>query len=339
MRVLGLALAITLLVGAAPAVADPPVVTADDAVQARAGRDYTRLATLRLGEDTYPVEVTPAGRIVLQRYAHGGSTFTVVDPESGHRAGLPGPDTYSDLLRVTATEAWYSDVNSRTGRTKILRYDRDTGRVRSFRLPEKFDRQVSYVIGLDGDTVWYGSTPPREDHVDENVWSVRFGRPGTLTPRGRHRGNPVYADGILAWTRRGADFDQPGRVLLQDVASGAVTTTEMPAGCSQRSNRIQSNGSEFVAVLACDRPEQKAIVVDRSGTTTAILEVAMEDGALGTSDRGVFFYDKFYDFATGRLLDVSDIGNAEISPLGGPGEHPVQVWPQRDGRALVVRLK
>jgi hypothetical protein len=158
-------------------------------VHARAGRDYTRLTTLRLGEDTYPVEVTHAGRIVLQRYTHRGSAFTVLDPESGRRTGLPGPDRFSSLLRITAGEVWYS------------------------------------------------------------------------------------------------------------------------------------------------------VVVDRTGATTAILEVAMEDGALGTSDRGVFFYDKFYDFATERLLDVSDIGNAEISPLGGPGSHPVQVWPQRDGRALVVRLK
>ncbi|GAA1155160.1 hypothetical protein [Nocardioides aquiterrae] len=338
MRALGLALALVLLLGSSPALADPVVVTPDDAVKARPGRDYTRLATIRPGEDGYPVGVTPAGRIVLQRYAHGGNTFTVLDPESGHRKRLPGPDRGSGLLRVTASEAWYEDVNSRTGRTTILRYRRDTGRVRSFRLPEEFERQVSYVIGLDGDTVWYGSAPPREDHADRNVWSIRFGHSGTLTPRGRHRGNPVYADGILAWTRQ-PDVDRPGQVLLQDVATGAVTTTEMPAGCSQRSNPIQSNGSEFVAVLACDHPEQKAIVVDRSGATTAILEIAMEDGAFGTSDRGVFFYDRFYDFATGRLLDVSDIGYGDIWPLGGPGEHPVQVWPQSGGKDLVVRLK
>ncbi len=114
----------------------------------------------------------------------------------------------------------------------------------------------------------------------------------------------------------------------------------LPDGCVPRGDRPQSdNARQFVLVLSCDSPEIEAAVIDRAGEIVTIIQIAMDDGALGTSDRGVFFYDLFYDFATGRLLDYSDIPNAEIYPAGGPGEHPVQVWPQRDGRALVVRLK
>lgn len=337
MRALGLVLAPLLLLGAAPAFADPVVVTEDDAVHARAGRDYTRIATVRMADpdEDHPLEVTAGGNIVVQGFDGHDPTFTLLDPGTGRRKALPSPGRRPSLLGITGSTVWYLDSAGAGVPARIYRYDRGADRMRSFRLPVK-ERDFAEVIGRDGTTIWFATGPRGEDSVASHVRTVRFGRPGTLTSYGR-KYQARYADGVLAWTRTRADG--VSQVVQRDVATGEVVRTDVPEDCWAGRHRIQGNGALFVTDLTCEDPEQKAIVVDRAGEITTILAIAMEDGPLGTSDRGVFFYDTFYDFATGRLLDISDIGNARISPVSGRGEHPVQVWPQRDGRALVVRLK
>lgn len=343
MRALGparpLLLSLGLTIGlAGPASAEPVVVTQDDAVHARAGRDYTRLATLHLGRDTYASNVTASGKVVLTTYDDRGSHFKVLDPETGRRTYLPAPSDYPSIVEITAPTVWYVD-SDREGLATVYRYDRSTNRMRSFQLPDASNRPgyVYRVIGVEGRTVWF-TGGSRQEHSTENVWSVRFGRPETLTPQGRRLGNPTFVDGVLAWSEYGTQG--PSHFAMRDVATGEVTRAELPADCAPRGDRPQSdNARQFVLILSCDSPEIEAAVIDRAGEIATIIQVAMDDGALGTSDRGVFFYDLFYDFATGRLLDYSDISNAEIDPAGGSGEHPVQVWPQRDGRTLVVRLK
>lgn len=339
MRALGPALALLLTLGlAGPATAEPVVVTQDDAVHARAGRDYTRLATLHLGEDEYANAVTASGKVVLTSYDDRGSHFRLFDPETGRRTYLPAPGRYPTMIDISAPTIWY-DVVDREGLATVYRFDRSSKRMRSFRLPDASQHHgdVYRVIGVQGRTVWYTSGP-RQEHSSEDVWSVRFGRPHSLAAQGRRLGNPTFVDGVLAWSEYG--IRGPSHFAMRDVATGEVTRAELPDGCAPRGDRVQSSDARrFVLILNCDLPEIEAAIIDRSGEVTTIIQVAMDDGSLGTTDRGVFFYDLFYDVTTGRLLDYSDIGNSEIDPAGGPGDHPVQVWPQRDGRALVVRLK
>lgn len=328
MRVLGLALALLLLLGSAPAGAEPVVITERDAVKPQPGVDYTRIGTLTPAQTRSAVAVTDSGKVVLWK----DGRYLLLDPETGDMSRrLPSPP-HASLIQISRYEVWYEGVDA--GRTTIYVFSRSTRQMSTFRLPQKQLKQRAHMIGRGAYTIWFGTARPREDNIYENVWSVKYGHPRRLELRARHLGNALRNGDILAWT-------EPGRIGLRDLAhDGETTWTAMPDGCDQRSNRVQGNGEEFVAVLACDRPEQKAVVVDRSGETKAILEIAMEDGALGTSRRGVFFYDKFYDFASGRLLDISNIDNAEIRPLSAIYEdQPVQVWPQRSGRSLVVRLK
>lgn len=339
MRSLGLALLVVLAL-AAPAAADPVVVTHDDQVQPRAGRDYSRLMSVHLGDATEATYVTAGGKIVLSHYSESGPmTLRLLDPETGRSTTLPAPGKFPRIVEMTADTIWYSDTARVSGQTTVYRYDRQHRRMRHFLLPDVAKRE-SYdnrVIGIEGRTIWYTSGQ-KQEHNDENVWSVRFGKAGTVTSEGRRLGMPVVADGVLAWSEYGLG-DDPSYLAMRDLATGEVTRAEIPDACSPEPSRIQSNGSQFVQDVVCDDPEGETIVVDRSGEVTTILRVESDEGSIGTSDRGIFFFWDFYDLASGKLWDISDKRYAEGSPVSGPGTHPVQVWPQRDGQALVVRLK
>jgi hypothetical protein len=340
MRALGLVLAPALALGlVAPAAAEPVTVTREQAVPARPGRDYTRLMTIHPGEHTYATDVTASGKVVLTRHGQDRvSDFLLLDPETKRRTPLPTPGDYPSILDLGTDEVWYVD-SDRAGRATVYRYDRHRQRMRHFLLPDASQRPryIDRVIGLEGDAIWF-TTGDRQEHNDENVWSVDFGKPGTLTQQGRQLGNPTVVDGVLAWSKSGS-ADGPDLLVMRDLATDEVTRARLPDGCWREPSRVQGNGDRFVLDVGCQNPEGETVVADRSGELTTILDVESDEGDLGTSDRGVFFYWYFYDFTTGRLLDISDMRLGDGEPVSGPGAHPVQVWPQRGGKALVVRLK
>jgi len=276
---------------------------------------------------------------VLARYAGQRTTYRLVDPETGRRTTLPSPDGTPDLFRISADEVWYADTARVSGQTTVYRYDRENRRMRSFLLPDVAEREsyANRVIGIEGRTVWFTSGK-KQEHNDEDVWSVQFGKTRTVASEGRHQGNPVVVDGVLAWSES-PTVDGPDYLALRDLATGEVTRAQVPDGCWREPGRVQGNGTRFVLDIGCDHPEGETMVVDRSGEVTTILRVESDEGSIGTSDRGVFFLWYFYDFTSGKLFDISDLRYAEGSPVSGPGDHPVQVWPQSHGRALVVRLK
>ena len=314
----------------------PPVITAGDALRPRAGEDYSRITTLHLRDGEAATYVTAAGDIVLGRA--DGRAYVLLDPTTGRRRALPTPGRYASVVELSATAVWYADTGPTSGDTTIYRYNRATHHMRGFMLPDISGRKMytNNLLGRFGGRLYYTSGP-RQDHLYDDVWSVRFGEPRTLRREARHKVAPTLGGGALVWGT--FDLDGPNYLVMHDLATGTVTRAEVPDGCRPDEMPAQGDGQEFVLTPTCDDPEREGIVVDRSsGEVTAVLRVAMEDGALGTSDRGVFFHALFYDFSTGRLLDLSDVGNGGTSPVSGPGEHPVQVWPQQH-RDLVVRLK
>jgi streptogramin lyase len=196
MRSLGLGLLVVLVLGlAAPAAADPVVVTRDDAVQPRAGRDYTRLMSIHLGDDTLATNVTASGKVVLTHYSYTKPTrIRLLDPATGRRTPLPAPAKNPEVVRITAGTIWYSDTARVSGQTTVYRYDREKRRMRSFLLPDVAQRE-SYVnrtqiLTTDGDQVATlqdsgadGWLPPGSDVVNVTV----FGTPG-----GDRSGTYVY---------------------------------------------------------------------------------------------------------------------------------------------------
>lgn len=334
MRILGLALLLVLAL-AAPAAADPVVVTGDDAVHPRAGRDYTRLAALHLPKHVQIDYVTTTGKLVLDRDGKGPA-LVLLDPETKRRSAIPSPGSYPSVLDFTATTIWYVDRLRLGGDLAIYRYDRVKQRMRSFALPDagRHQHDVDRLLGTYDGRLYF-ATGPRYDHNYDDLWSVRFGRPGTLRSEGKHKDDAGLVDGLLTWGRFAVDG--PSHLVVRDLATGEVARWELPDGCSAGSP-LQGNGRELVLNVRCDDPEGETLVLDRSGTVTAVLVVDTDEGALSTADRGAMFDSHFYDFTSGRLLDLAKPRSSFRSPTSGPGEHPVQVWPQH-GRDLVVRLR
>lgn len=338
MRALGLALAVVLLLGTAPASAEPVVVTAGDAVKAQAGRDYTRLAALGPDRAGQVVEVTAEGQLVMG--PDDGSRYWLLDPQTGRRSSFPEPGRPSTLVELTADRIWFA--RSDQGRFTVYRFDRDARRMERFRLPEASQRprHIERVIGFVGDTVWF-TTGDRTEHFTEDVWSVRFRDSDTLTREGRQLGLPSLNHGLLASTEYGQG-EEPGALVQRDLATGETSRTPLPDGCRPvDTGRPQVGGTHVTLDVWCPdaRNEGETFVVDRNGEITAILDVEPDEGNLGTVDRGVFIHRYFYDFATARLLTITGLKRLVGTRASGPGDHPVQVWPRRDGRSLVVRLK
>lgn len=281
-------------------------------------------------------------------YSSKSGRVALLDPSTGHRKALPamGP-----VGLVSAEGPTWTFVHTPPRRPPVVvLLDRATDRVRRFSLPEVPRRHRSTVLGVDGTTVWFTTNWNDGQPSSDRLWSVRFGRPGSLTAQG-HRSSPVLADGTLAWVN--SPTEGPGVIVTRAAAGGPVTRVTLPEDCVARPDRLLSAGTRIVADTACpDRMgaagpaselrSQPTFVVDPSAGVVAELRVEPDEGALRASTRVVSFYWYSLDLATGTLYDVSDrTGGSGLPPTTGPGDHPIALWPRGHGdgaRVLVVRL-
>ncbi len=320
------------------------VVNAADAVRPQAGRDYRLVTTLRGADARGAGGITSSGEVVvttgpLVRGTGGAFQVTLLDPASGRRTRLPdGLGSVVDATEGTVTFDRY--LPGSRGRLELARLDRSSSRVQHFPLPEVRGR-VYHLLGLDGDVVWFATAPNAENAHPEDVYSVRFGQPGSVEHHGR-RWEPTYADGTLAWVV--GSLDGPDVIATEDLPDGRVARLALPEDCRVRpsSSDLLSNGTQLVVDATCGR----TLVLDRTGGLVRELRVESDEGALETSQRTVSFYGYSYDLATGTLFDVSDRSTLDGSPpTTGPGEHPLALWPQGTSHphedptsVLVVRL-
>jgi hypothetical protein len=331
--------------------ADPVVITRAHAVTPKAGRDYRVLTTLRGTDARQATAVTDDGQVLLTRYDHDGQThFTLLDPRTGGRTRIPSPYHGTDVLEATAREVWY-DAGKPMERPHVYHLDRRTTKVRGFVLPDApgASENAAYrILGFVGHRVWF-ATGSRGD-TTRDVWSVRFGRAGTIRAEARGKDNPVLDDGVLAWTRSEVGEDAPGRIVSRDVATGTTTEAEAPDGCSiSPESWPEVNGQQVAVDGSCgDGDDHQAFVADTSGHIEAIVDLADENGTLSMSDRALFFFWYLYDTRTRQAFDIWKIGrsgDANTPPASRPGAHPIMIWPrgkidhEEYTRILVLRWK
>jgi hypothetical protein len=325
--------------------APPPVVSADDAVQPQEGRDYRLVRTLRNRDAHRAAGVTGSGEVLLTWYTgfQDHVHHALLDPRTGHRTPLPDLGPVSEVVEVSRTRAVL--VTPAPGPpVRVVFWNRDSGRERGFTLPEVRGR-LYRVLDVEGDRVWFRTGPAGEHDAPDHVWSVRFGRPGTLQHLGWFAA-PAVADGVLAHAVRRSG-GAPDAVTMRDLTGGPATRVPLPDGCSVESpsTSVETNGEQASVDAYCGDHET-TFVVDRTDGLVADLRVESDEGNLQTSDRAVSFYWYAYDLLTGRLLDVSDRARLTgTPPSAGPGDRPLMIWPRgtddhdRPGRVLVVRLK
>jgi hypothetical protein len=325
--------------------APPPVVSAADAVRPQEGRDYRLVRTLRDRDAHRAAAVTDSGEVLLTWYSGSRDHVhhALLDPRTGKRTRLPDLGPTSEVIEVTRTRSVL--VTPAPGPpVRVVLWNRDSGRVRGFTLPEVRGR-LYRVLDVEDDRVWFRTGPAGEHDSPDNVWSMRFGRPGTLHHVGFFTA-PAVTDGVLAHAVRRSG-DAPDAVTMRDVSGGPATRVPLPDDCSVEpsSTSVETNGEQASVDAYCGDHET-TFVVDRTAGLVADLRVEADEGNLQTSDRAVSFYWYAYDLTTGRLLDVSDRTRlAGTPPVAGPGDHPLMLWPRgtdrhdRPTRVLVVRLK
>lgn len=322
----------------------PPVVRADDAVRPQEGRDYRLVRTLRDRDARRASGVVESGEVLLTWYTKSYDVeHALLDPRSGRRARLPDLGGATEVLSATSSTVYF--VRPAPGPPRdLVRLDRSTGHRRHFTLPDVPRGGHYTVLGLDDDSVWFKTGPAYDHDSPDDVWSVRFGRPGTLEHQGRFS-TPTLSDGVLAYAVRRTDGG-PDSVALREVATGDTVTVTLPAGCSAGSRwmTILGNGDQ-VAVDSYCGDHSPTFVVDRRDGIVADLRVESDEGAMQMSDRTVSFYWYSYDLATGTLYDVSDRTSlGGTPPTAGPGDRPIMIWPRGNDRhddptkVLVVRL-
>lgn len=323
----------------------PPVVRADDAVRPQPGRDYRLVRTLRDRDARRASGVMESEEVLLTWYSgfHDTVHHALLDPWSGRRTRLP--DLGGATVVLSATSSTVHFVRPAPGPPRdLVRLDRSTGHRRHFTLPEVPHARHYTVLGLDDDTVWFKTGPGYDHDSPDDVWSVRFGRPGTLEHQGK-LSTPSLAGGVLAYAVRRTDGG-PDSVALREVATGDTTKIPLPTGCSVESSftSILGNGDQ-VAVDSYCGSHSPTFVVDRTDGVVADLRVESDEGAVQASDRTASFYRYSYDLATGRLYDVSDRTSlGGTPPTAGPGDRPLMIWPRGNDRhgdptkVLVVRL-
>ena len=331
--------------GGAEAAGAPPVVRADDAVRPQAGRDYRLVRTLRDRDARRASGVMESGEVLLTWYSgfHDTVHHALLDPRSGRRTRLPDLGGATEVLSATSSTVQF--VRPAPGPPRdLVRLDRSTGHRRHFTLPEVPRARHYTVLGIDEDTVWFKTGPGYDHDSPDDVWSVRFGRPGTLEHQGKFS-TPTLADGVLGYAVRRTDGG-PDSVALREIATGDTTKIPLPAGCSVESGftSILGNGDQ-VAVDSYCGDHSPTFVVDRTDGIVADLRVESDEGAMQTGDRTVSFYWYSYDLATGRLYDVSDRTSLSgTPPTAGPDLRPLMIWPRGHDRhgdptkVLVVRL-
>jgi hypothetical protein len=206
--------------------ADPVVITRADAVTPKAGRDYRVLTTLRGADARRATAVTDDRQILLTRYDHDGQTHvTLLDPRTGGRTKIPSPYHGTDVLEATAREVWY-DAGKPMERPHVYHFDRRTTTVRGFVLPDApgVSEKAEYrILGFIDHRVWF-ATGSRFDTA-RDVWSVRFGRPGTIraeafdiwkTGRSGDANTPPAsgpgAHPIMIWPRGKVDHEEYTRI-------------------------------------------------------------------------------------------------------------------------------
>ncbi|GAA2136210.1 hypothetical protein GCM10009844_02290 [Nocardioides koreensis] len=330
--------------GGAEAAGPPPVVRADDAVRPQEGRDYRLVRTLRDRDARSASGVIESGEVLLTRYTKSYDVeHALLDPRSGRRTRLPDLGGSADVLSATSSTVWF--VRPAPGPLRdLVRLDRSTGHRRHFTLPEVPRARHYTVLGLDADTAWFKTGPGYDHDSPDDVWSVRFGRPGSLEHQGRFS-TPTLAGGVLAYAVRRTDGG-PDSVALREVATGDTVTVALPGGCSvgSRWETILGNGDRVAVDSHCG-DHSPTFVVDREDGVVADLRVESDEGVMQVSDRTVSFYWYSYDLATGRLFDVSGRSSlAGTPPAAGPGDRPLMIWPRGNDRhgdpttVLVVRL-
>ncbi|MFC6286273.1 hypothetical protein ACFP3Q_07725 [Nocardioides sp. GCM10027113] len=336
-----------------------PVVSPDDAVPGRAGRDWTQLATwtndnLNRANGQYLSGVTPDGMALIKDGPHGIRNLVrwgLLQPRSGAVSWLPGTPR-NDLERPLLIEdhriVFYGSVGREAA---VIVFDRDAV-TWSDPLPLGMSAmEVSQAqLGAD-DRVYFVED---DGSYGGRLWSRSLNPGDEPRDEGLNVGELVAQGDLLVWTK--VTNDPNDQVTIRDLVTGEERTFDPQSGdrCNQLS--LQVAGEHLVLGQYCGTTnggrtpvrDDRVQVVDLEGDPVVTVRghgveagTASADGVVVTAYGSIDDPDGttyLWHFERGELLELAD-SRSNYSWTWLP-DHSVLTWTEatngRRGAAQVI---